>query len=84
MPRPKQQKYSEFKIRFGKRVRELREQRNLTQEQLAELAEVSRDSIKNIEKGKHGPLFETLESLVLALECPPSALFEFPWPKRRK
>ena len=82
MPRPKQQRESEFKKRFGARVRELRKERELTQDQLAELADISRDSIKNIEKGKHGPLFETLEKLIRGLDCEPSELFAFEMPKK--
>lgn len=84
MPRQKQTRESEFKKRFGARVRELRRERDLTQEQLAELADIGRDSIKNIEKGKHGPLFETLEKLIIGLGCEPSELFEFEMPRRNR
>lgn len=84
MPRPVQQRESEFRRRFGARLRELRKERDLTQDQLAERAEISRESIKNIEKGKHGPLFETLEKLIYGLNCEPSELFDFEMPRKKR
>lgn len=84
MPRPVQQRESEFRNRFGARLRELRRERDLTQDQLAERADISRESIKNIEKGKHGPLFETLEKLIRGLDCEPWHLFEFEMPKYKR
>lgn len=80
MPRPTQPRDLEFRKRFGNRLRELRKERNLTQDQLAERAGISRESVKNIEKEKHGPLFETLEKLIHGLGCKPSELFEFEVP----
>ena len=84
MPRPVQQRESEFRNRFGARLRDLRRERDLTQDQLAERADISRESIKNIEKGKHGPLFETLEQLIRGLGCKPYELFEFDMPRRKR
>lgn len=84
MPRPAQKKESEFRKRFGARLRELRKERDLTQDQLAERVDISRESIKNIEKGKHGPLFETLENLINGLDCEPFELFEFEMPRKKR
>ena len=42
--------------------------RNLTQEQLAELANVGRNTVSNIERGESSPSIETLEKLAKAFE----------------
>jgi transcriptional regulator with XRE-family HTH domain len=65
------------KISFGRRLRQLRRERDLTQEQLAEVAEVSVDLVSNIERGVNAPSFETLERLAAALSLPIKDLFDF-------
>lgn len=52
---------------LGKRVRELRKKRGLTQEQLAERANVDVKYLGNIERGRENPTIGTLEKLVNAL-----------------
>ncbi len=67
----------QLKKQFGKRVQQLRQARKITQEELAERVGVSIESISNIERGIHGPSFDNLEKLILALQVPAKALFEF-------
>lgn len=55
---------------FGRRVREARTSRHLTQAQLAEKLGVGNNYISMLERGKKQPSFETYLNLVLALEMP--------------
>lgn len=57
------------------RVRELRTDQGMTQEQLAELVGVARQSIISIEKGKFLPTIETALRLSAALKAPVERLF---------
>ncbi|WP_373046358.1 helix-turn-helix domain-containing protein [Vulgatibacter sp.] len=59
----------------GKRVRQLRTQAGMTQERLAERAEISVSFLSMIERGERSPHLETLERLALGLEVPVEALF---------
>jgi len=68
---------SQLKIDFGKKLQELRRQSGLTQEELADEIELTVESVSNIERGVHGPKFDTLERLALALGVPVVALFDF-------
>jgi len=52
---------------LGKRVRELRKKKRMTQEQLAEKANVDVKFLGNIERGRENPTFATLEKLAGAL-----------------
>lgn len=71
-----------LKIEFGKKLKEIREDRGLTQEKLAELAETTRDTIRNIETGSHAPRFGLFERVLAALKTHPREFFDFPWPRR--
>lgn len=57
-------------------LRELRQERLLTQRELAEKAGVSKATIVGIESGRIRPYPGTLRKLAEALEVPPSALAE--------
>lgn len=59
---------SDLRVQFGKRLRQLRRERDLTQEYLAEAAEISVDMLSNIERGVNAPSFETLEKLAAVLK----------------
>ncbi len=61
---------------FGDKVRSLRGDRKLTQVRLAELAGVSEEWIRRIERGEASPSFETVEALALALQARPVELFD--------
>jgi len=65
---------------FGKRVQRLRIEGKITQEQLADIVGVTIESISNIERGIHGPSFDNLEKIALALDVPVYRLFEFEQP----
>ena len=68
---------AEIKQKFGKRLRYLRRQKDLTQEQLAEKVGISVEFLSNLERGINGPSFETLEKLSVTLEVELKNLFDF-------
>jgi len=61
---------------LGQRVRQLRHERRLSQEDLAGLASFHRNFIVLIEKGERNVTLRTLFALADALEVHPSQLFE--------
>jgi transcriptional regulator with XRE-family HTH domain len=67
-----------LKTRFGKRLRQVRRERDLTQEQLAEALGVSVEAVSNFERGVHAPSFESLEKLAEVLQVSVYQLFLFP------
>lgn len=67
---------------FGRRLRELRRLRGLTQEQLGELIGVSYQHIGMLERGRRSPSVEMLISLCCALDCSCDSLFEDSLPNR--
>jgi len=62
--------------RFGKCIRDLRAKVGLTQEQLAEKANLSLKHLGEIERGRGNPSLSSIENLARALGVPVSALFE--------
>jgi transcriptional regulator with XRE-family HTH domain len=63
-------------IRMGRRIRELRRERGLTQEQLGERAHLSYKFIGEIERGVANPTVATLISISEALNVDVAHLFE--------
>jgi transcriptional regulator with XRE-family HTH domain len=61
-------------VYIGERLRELRVQRALRQEDLAELAGVGKNTINRIEKNRTEPHMTTLRKLAQALEVDPAEL----------
>lgn len=59
---------------LGDRLRTLRKRRGLTQEALAEAAEVSVDSVRRLENAAFSPSFDTLTKLAKGLNVPKVAL----------
>jgi ribosome-binding protein aMBF1 (putative translation factor) len=59
---------SKIKQRFGKAVRRRRRELDLSQEALAERADVHRTYIANIERGELNPSLENVEKIAKALE----------------
>ena len=59
---------------IGERLRQLREQRALRQEDLAELAGVGKNTVNRIEKNRTEPHMTTLRKLAEALGVDPSEL----------
>ena len=68
---------SDIRIKFGKKLREIRVEKKLTQEQLATAAEISVDFLSLIERGINAPSFDTLEKLSCVLNVPVSEMFNF-------
>lgn len=66
-----------LKVKFGRRLSHLRNEKNMTQEGLAEAAGVSIDLINKIERGIHAPSFKSLEKLANSLNVPVKELFNF-------
>ena len=63
--------------RFGKRLQVLRKEAGLSQEKLAERADISVDFLSLLERGVNAPSFETLEKLAKALGVEVRGLFDF-------
>lgn len=59
---------------FGKLVRLERTRRSLSQEELAELADLHRNAIGLIERGERSPSLETIYALAKGLDVPASSL----------
>lgn len=59
---------------FGRGLRRLREERSLTQEKLAELAEIDRTYVYRLESGKRSPSLEILLRISDAFEITPGEL----------
>jgi transcriptional regulator with XRE-family HTH domain len=56
--------------KFAKRLRQLRLDRGLTQERLAERADLSADSVRRLEAAGFSPTLRVLDQLSRALEVP--------------
>ena len=54
---------------IGKNIKKFREQRNMTQEQLADALHVTRQAVSNWERGKTQPDVETIQELAAVLDC---------------
>ena len=66
---------TKLRTQFGRRLRQLRKQRDMTQERLAEMVDVSVEFVSNMERGINAPSFETLEQLAEALQVAVADLF---------
>ena len=66
---------SELKVLIGKRIRDLRKSRKLTQEQLAELIGIGTPNISYLENGKFAPSIETLEKLAQVFQIEPYEIY---------
>lgn len=58
---------SDVAVRFGKRLREVREEAGISQEKLAELSTLHRTYVSSVERGKRNISIENIERLALAL-----------------
>ena len=68
---------NEKKIQFGEYVKEQRERKKLTQEQLAEQTELSTVTISAIERGVKAPSFESMSSIICVLNLDPRRIFPY-------
>ncbi len=62
---------------FGKKLRAIRKSFNMTQEQFAELLEISVDFLSLVERGLNAPSFESIESFSITLGIPVKEFFDF-------
>lgn len=68
---------STLKQQFGERLRSIRLERRVTQDEFAEFLGVSSDFISNIERGINAPSFDVLEIIAGRLDMEVSDLFDF-------
>ena len=67
----------DIKKLLGKRIKELRTGKKLTQAQLAEAVEVAERTLSKIECGQTFVTADTLAQIITALEVEPTELFNF-------
>ncbi|MFV5697276.1 helix-turn-helix domain-containing protein [Flavobacterium sp. ZT3R17] len=65
----------EIKEKFGQKVKELREQKGFSIEQLANISNVDRNYISDIEKGKRNVSITIIEKIILALDTDFASFF---------
>lgn len=80
MPRRKER--SPEGMKFGEHLRRLRKERELSQEALAERADLAADYLGFIERGDNVATLTVMLKLAKALDVPPSELLR-PFDKRR-
>lgn len=66
----------DIKSKIGSRIRELRHQRDLSQEQFANICGLDRTYIAGIEQGKRNVSIVNIEKIAKAFEISLSELFE--------
>lgn len=67
----------DYKKMLGSRIREIRKQRSMKQEELAKMVSLEPASICNIENGYNYPSFQNLEKIINALGVSFGEVFEF-------
>ena len=65
----------DLKVNIGKRIKELRTLKSLTQEALAWKSDVDRTFMNHVENGKRNISVESLEKIILGLETTPQDFF---------
>jgi transcriptional regulator with XRE-family HTH domain len=65
-----------IKITFGLKIKELRKQKKYSQQQLANLASISKSYISKIENGKTEVSLEIINKLAIAFEIEIDQLFD--------
>jgi transcriptional regulator with XRE-family HTH domain len=68
---------SPLRRQFGIRLKAIRLERGLTQEELAELVGISVDFLSLIERGINSPSFEVLDRMARRLDLQVRELFDF-------
>jgi transcriptional regulator with XRE-family HTH domain len=62
---------------FGKKLRAFRKERQMTQEEFAELLNISVDFLSLVERGLSAPSFESIEVFSITLGIPVRDFFDF-------
>ncbi len=65
-------------LSLGRRVKELRAEREITQEELADRAGLFRTYLSRVERGTANPTLSMLHALAKALDVPVPELFSWP------
>jgi transcriptional regulator with XRE-family HTH domain len=68
-------------VRFGRRLRDVREKVGISQEKLAELAGLHRTYVSSVERGKRNISLQNIERLAEALNTSMAALMPDPAPR---
>ena len=63
--------------RVGKRIREIRDEKNISQQDLAAKCNFEKSNMSRLEAGKVNPTLSTLEKISSALEVNITELFNF-------
>jgi transcriptional regulator with XRE-family HTH domain len=63
--------------KLGKKLKQIRTERGLTQEKLGEMTRLDRTYISGIERGVRNPSIRNLEKIAKALSIKTSSLIEF-------
>lgn len=66
----------DINVKIGDRIRDLRKTKNLSQEGLANLAEVDRTYMTGVETGKRNVTVKILEKIISALDCNYKTFFD--------
>lgn len=67
---------SSIHVKFGKKIQELRKERKLTQEDLADVVGVDRSYMGFVERGERNPTLDKLIKIAKALRITLSELFQ--------
>ena len=66
----------DIKTKIGLRIKEIRTQKNLTQEAVAWKSEVDRSFMNHVENGRRNISIESLEKIMAGLEIPIKEFFD--------
>jgi len=66
---------------FGTHLRKLREENNLSQQQLADMANLAKTTVQNIENAKYSVKFDVIISIAIALDIPITTVTDFKFKK---
>lgn len=69
---------------FGVHLRRLREAKELSQQELADLSDVAKITVQRIENAKYTVTLDVLISIAEGLEIPLKELVDYHYPKERK
>ncbi len=67
-----------IKVKIGQRIRELRHEIGISQEALANKAEIDRTYVTDVENGRRNISIENIEKLVIALQISLKDFFDSP------
>lgn len=69
---------------LGRRIIELRQAKHMSQEQLANLADIPINQVGRTERGETNPTVSTIYAISKALKMKPSEVYDFPFKENKK